>query len=324
MADATILKLDNFTPNNVLEQSFLEEDADAGAVTMQLKSPQAFEQNLIMLIGSAAQENTELRQVASISGNVVTITALARKHRKFDNVTLLAGDQLQVWRGTAPTDGSKPAYSAMAKYGDPFPIDYDNLTTRYQDNDGGSGYWYGYTIVNSITAAESQITDSELVRGGSVADYCTINEIREEAGLENNPFISDVYIASKREFAEGIINDALKGHYTVPFSEPVPPTVRQMAILLAAGYVLKREYGSQYAGATANGNAKIKEVMSKDPKNPGLLMQILDGTIDLGGSTPSAGGSERKRVRGWPNSSTERARTEDGGARRKFRAGMKF
>jgi len=320
---SVILKLNNFGPSNAVEKTYLNADAAAAAVGVTLKNAQSAAVNLYLLIGAPAQENTELRLITALSGVAATVAALDRAHNKYDDVTILAANKIQVYRA-ANVDGTVPDDGDFSTLGSPLDIDYDNLSTRYNDATGGSGYWYKYTYINSQTSAETDIAESEAVRGGSPNDYCTILDIQEEAGIEGNQYISEAYIAGQRTRAQSVINSALKGTYTVPFTAPVPGVLERMTILLAAGYILKREFGEGAVGTNADGQAKIDEVMRTDPDNPGLLQQVLNGTLQLVDDVDGTTTATTQRVTGWPNSTTEDAEPEDGGAPRKFRASMRF
>ncbi len=317
------LKLDNFGNANKVEKTYLNADAAAAATGITIKSAQNAAQNRFVLIGAPAHENTELRRITAITGVAITVAALTNAHKKYDDITVLAADQLQVYRA-ANVDGTQPADGSFTELGSPIDIDYDNLSTRYTDDTGSSSYWYKYTYLNSQTLAETDLSESEAVRGGSSTDYCSIQDVREEAGIQNNPYISDVYIAGQRTRAQSVLNSALKGSYTVPFSAPVPGLLERMAILLTAGYILKREFGSGAIGTNADGQAKIDEVMRTDPDNPGLLLQVLNGTLQLVDDVSGGASGTRQRITGWPNSTTADTAGSRGGGKRKFRSSMKF
>jgi hypothetical protein len=321
---SVLLKLDNYGEPNKLEKTYLNADSAVGAVTVVLKSAQNVFANYWLLIGNPAGENTELRRILSVTGADIGVDALVREHSRYDDVTVLAANKIQVYRANN-TDGNPPADAAYAALGSPIDIDYDQLNTRFTDVDGGAGHWYKYTYVNSHNGAESELSESEAVRGGSLADYASIRDIREEAGIQNNPYLSDTYVAGQRTRAQSVINSALKGNFTIPFAAPVPGIIERATILLAAGYILKREFGSGATNTNADGQAKIDEVMSMSDDKPGLIKQILDGTLTVvDEETGNATGSGGTRISGWPNAQTASTPTSEGGSVRKFRAGMKF
>lgn len=313
MAQPTIIKLDNFTQNNVIEDSYLIDDAIIGATELTIKDPQAFSGNFFVMIGTLGLENTEIRQVQSVANNVLTVPGLDRNHLKYDKITLLSANKMKIWRATAPTDGTQPAIGTFAVYGDPIDIDYDNLTTRYVDTAGGPGFWYGYTFLNSITTATSDLQESDIIRGGSVNDYTTVVNIRREAGFDNNRNITDNEIALARAEAQAQVNALLVGRYVVPFTDPINPLIERITKVLAAGYLLKEQYGTFGTSDTTNGDNKVNWAM-------GLLGQLKSGDVVLtnpDGTIPEVP-DDGNGVNGdlgfsaWPNGTTEQADGSDG------------
>ena len=312
---SVLLKLDNFGTSNVIEKGYINADAAANATSITLKNVQGVVVGVFLLIGKPAQENAEICRVISLAGNVVTVSALTNAHTKYTDVTVLAANKLKIYRAATPTTG-QPAtadYSLLSTV----DIDYDNLTTRYTDDDGGVGYYYRYTYYNSQTEAETSLDNSQSVRGGGQNDYCSIRDIREEAGLVNNPYITDPYIADRRTEAQNTIDSALTGSFTVPFSSPVPGTIKRITILFAAGYILKTQYGTAAVGTNADGQAKIDEAQE-------MLTKIINGAPIVDNQGDTVGGTRSTRVKGWPDDTTADATKANSGGARKFRAKMKF
>ena len=69
--------------------------------------------------------------------------------------------------------------------------------------------------------------------------YCQIEDIRQKAGFEKAPNLTDRYVQAARRDAQAEINAALRDRYTVPFT-PVPEKIRTLTIKLAA-YTLKHD-----------------------------------------------------------------------------------
>lgn len=284
MAEPIALSLDNFDQGNIVERSYIDADVAATATQITIRGVQGVVQNSMALIGGMGQELTEIRSVDAIAGSIITVVALKNDHKENEPITFLAADQLQVWRGAAPSDGSQPDYADMAKYGDPFDIDYDNMSTMYVDNTGGSDYWYGYTYVNSKTAYESSITSSRLVRGGSAHTYCSLQEILEDASLQNNSYISSKIVAEKRQSAQALIDGRLGGYYAVPFSDPIPDRIVGLAKRLASGLLLMSfsltydEGKKKYADAIAELDAiQSKTENVQDQTGASLAIENVGG-----------------------------------------------
>lgn len=300
---SAVLHIKNFGSGNTVEKTYLNADAAVAAVGITVKSVQNISTSRYLLIGGQAQENSEMKKVDAIVGQVITVTALARAHEKYDDITVLGSNQLKVYRA-ANVDGTVPldaAFSVLATV----DIDTDQLTTTYTDTGGGSGYWYKFTYYNSTTALETDIADSVATRGGAASHYASLDGIRQEAGFNENQYVADTLVAEKRDAAEDEINSALAGVYDVPFAEPVPPSITQITEMLAAAFLLTGDYGVFATGTNKDGYAKMAEARAWIKR-----LQTGDGgLVDGSGNTLVA----ISRVSGWPNDTTATATAENNG-----------
>lgn len=312
---ATVLRIDNFHSSIIQERSYLSADVSSGATSVDIKSDQNFEIDNYVLIGEMTTERTELRLVTGVNDNTLTLNSgLDFEHKQYTTVTLLTANQLKIYRaddtdGTAPADGD---FSLI----DTVDIDFDQLTTRYTDSSGGSDHWYKYTYLNAQTSSETDLAQAEASRGGGIGTYTSLQKIREEAGIVNNQYLSDRYVAGKRTSAQGIIDTQLQGTYDVPFSDGAPEPIPRITELFAAGYILKREFGGGAAGTNADGQAKIDEAQAMLDKIVGGESRLVDSTGDELAS--------RDTVSGWPDESTKTASAKSGGAERRFRMSDKY
>lgn len=283
---ALTLRIDNFAPANLSEGSALDADTavSASPIAVLVKNSVGFTLNGPVLVGNLGSETAELRYVTLIGDAThVTLNSLAYVHNRFDPITSLIGDQIQLYR--APNvDGGVPADISFAVVGSPQGLNADGLSTDISDPTGGSSYWYKYTYRNSVTTIETSLADAIAERGGTYGHYVSIGAIRYEAGFANNVNIKDTTIAECRNEAESTINSRLHGFFTLPLTEPVAGNVSRMTKMLAAGYLLNREYGAMNTGGTsAQGQAKINEVLgTKDM--PGSLAELIDGTTTIVGT----------------------------------------
>lgn len=307
---AATLSIENFPPLNLRGKTYLSADAAAEDDSVTVKSDDGIASNLLALIGTIGQQNTELRRISGVSGGVLELTAeLVRPHREFDDVTILYGDKINIYyapnvSGQAPPDTDFSLLNSI-------DIAFNGTQTKYVHGPGGSGYWYKFTYYNSLTTSESALEDSIAQRGGAGDSYATINGIRKLAGFENNIYMTDTYIADFRAKAQNWLDSKLKGTFTVPFTAPVPPKITEITELYAAGRLLLKEYGDAATGTNKDGNEKIKEAKE-------LVEELRKGTSDLVGSDGSSL-TTGKSVGGWPNRDTATAEPEDGGAPRSFR-----
>ena len=313
----------NYPAKNILETTKLTADANSGQAVLLVENNQNFSADKHVVIGRIGSEILEKILVLSIASTttITSTTNLARTHQKFASVTRIYGNKMRIYRasnvdGTAPADGS---FALL----DTVDIDFDDQQTKYTDTNGSSAYWYKVTFYDSVGLTETALGDSTAVRGGGYGNYTSVESIRKEAGLQNNVYIADELIDEKRQAAQALINSTLSGRYVVPFSSPINPLIAEITRVLAAGYVLTKEFGNTSSSTYKEGVDKIERITNKD--KTGLLDRLDSGSLSLVGET---GVSEESatggNTAGWPNSSTATASASVGGAVRQIRMSDRY
>jgi len=288
----------------------------ANSSSLPVANTNDFESSCYVLIGTASSKTGELIQAGTISGLSIPLvinTQLA--HNQHDSVYALFGNQLKVYR--APNvDGMQPADSVFqANLIATVNIDPNDNETLYTDSTGSGNYWYKYTYYNPTTDNETDIASATAVRGNFTADYCSLDEIRREAGFKYAPYVTDDQIDEKRQAAQDEINGALDEFYDTPLKPPINSKLKQICIVLAAGYLLEAQF-SAFSGPKTNGQDKIDWAEAELDK---LIMKerVLVGKDGKPQDLPGATGGADS----WPNSSTATTPTSQGGAPRLFRMG---
>lgn len=310
------LRITNFKQNNIIETAQIDTAPAVGATTVELDSNQNFAIGSYVIFGALGAEGAELRPLSSVNAdgkNVSFSTALLYEHSRFSPVTKLYGNKIKVYR--APNvDGTPPADEDYTLVGSAVDIDIDQPYTQVQDNDGGADYWYKSTYYNSTTLDETSLADSKASRGATPNQYCSIDDVRKEAKIRNNPHISDADIDSARLAAEAEINSTLRGIYTLPFTSPINPLINRIASLLSAGFVLTSHRGRSGMTTVSDGQSRIDEARK-------LLNQLNIKELvlsDQNGADLSIPGSA-SGITGWPNERTATTNTLSGGGERAFR-----
>ena len=315
--------ISNYSEKNILETTSLSADAASGQAVLTVENNQNFSADKHVLIGRKGSETVEKIQVLSVAG-VSTITAtanLAKSHQKFDTVTRLFGNKVRVYRASN-VDGSQPADGSFTLL-TTVDIDYDDQQTSYTDADGSSDYWYKATFYDSVGTTETPLGDSGAVRGGGFGNYTSIESIRKEAGLQGNTYVTNELIDEKRQAAQAYINSALAGRYEVPFTSPINPLIAEITRVLAAGYVLTKEYGNTSSSTYKEGKDKINSVTNED--KTGTLDRIDSGSLTLVGATGvSVAATGGGNTAGWPNGTTATAQSTVGGAPRLLRMSDRY
>lgn len=293
---AEILRPSNFDDINLLEKSNLDADAAAGQAVISPENADTYAADDFVVVGVLGKETSEVMRIASIAAGDITFTAnLANKHYQGEPITKLFGNQIRLWRA-ANVDGTEPDVADFEVLGT-VTIEADQQFTPYTDATGGADYWYKKTFYNSVSENETDLADAVSVRGGNQGHYVTTDEVKTEAGLQNNRWISDSLVFTAILDAESEVNASLAiGRYTLPLTE-VPQYVVKATRLLAAGFLLSNEYGAQYKGVTKEGETKISQARE-------ILADIEAGKKELVNSQGEAI-NQSSRIRFYPDDSAE-------------------
>lgn len=266
----------NFSSLNIIESTALDADANAGANQFTIQNPSNFATNRPIKIGEG--ELSEIKTVSNITGNQITISGtLDFNHKKFEKVIRLRGNQVEFYR--APNvDGTPPNNATYSDIGI-VTIQADKLETEFTDPNGGADYWYKFVYVDSFDASKTDLAQATPVRGGDYGHYCSIDDIRREAGFGGNVHIPNSQISDTRDDAESEVKGALiVAGYKLPLLS-VPPVVRNITKRLAAGYLLLQDYGVGAENSTAEGNAKVdlaNKLLTKIQNREIKLLNVLE------------------------------------------------
>lgn len=255
---AQLLRPTNFDAINIAEKTQLSADVASGQKVANVLNSQGIVDDNFYVLGKLGGELSELAQLDSKSGNALTALAnYANAHKKYDEVTKLFGDKIRLYRaanvdGTVPDDADFSLLTTLT-------IEPDQSYTEYNDQTGGSDYWYKKTYYNSADTSETSLADAVPIRGGNYGNYATPEEVREEAGLTSNRWIPASVYQEKLTMAQSEVNTSLRiGGYTLPLTS-IPKIVKNATVLIAAGYVLLKDYGSANTGTKQEAESKLLE-----------------------------------------------------------------
>lgn len=278
---AQLISLSGLDEFNVGEKTTLSADATHNQATLQVDNILTFSVNNFLAIGHLGSESCEIKKIQSISGKQITLAAnLDHSHKKGEPVQVVRYDQLRLYRA-ANVDGSIPPVSSFSLLAT-ITLEGDQMTMEYLDQSGGANFWYRYTYYNSHTASETPLASSQALRGGDYGKYASIEEIRIEAGFQNNFDVTDQMIADRRDDAESEVKSVLYvAGYSLPLQSPIPPIVKNITKLLAAGYLLLQDYGVLNDGTNKEGVKKIqlaRELLEKIRTKEIVLIDHLQET----------------------------------------------
>lgn len=254
--------------------------ASAGTA-LELENNQGYIANEFICIGREGSERAELRGIGTVNSdqkNITLKTATKFIHTQFEEVVKFEFDQRKIYRKLA----GESTFTLIATIN----IEVDRpLGSYYQDNTGADTAQYKATYYNSYSSVESSLSDAKAVYGNGGTHYCLLDEIREEAGFNSNDNIDDSRIFRLRARSEGEVNASLVTSYTLPLNtqtywedSTAQELIRQITILLSAGWLLWQEYPDERENGTSkDGLVKIKEARS-------MLKDIRENRLILLGS----------------------------------------
>lgn len=288
------------------EKDKLTADATAGSnVVLAVESGANIAINDYIIVGTEGTENAEICLVSAVAATTVTVATLTLGHKKYEPITKIRYNKRKFYGCTTETG----SYSELTTDGSPKTIMINNPQGTVLEYTGVEGYvYFKSTYYNSTTTDETSIDDANAIYSDDSLHYCTLYDIRVQAGITNNPFISDGRVEAKRIQAENEINSIVFRLYSLPFTEIVP-LITRVTVLLAAGYLDFEEYGPDGQGVKWLGEARA------------ILNQISEGTRNL----IAADGTELTRleltdgIHSYPSSVDD-----NNGPRQYFKMGQRF
>lgn len=275
-----VAPLENFIIGE--KTSFSAEEA-AGQTILSCENGAHFVANDYVVLGEIGSEIAEIRQISSISADLTTITITAAtnfKHVKDSAITQLKFNQRKFYRSSTESG----TFSHIAIEGSPIDIQVDSPEgTLFEDSSGVSTSWYKATYYNATTGEETSLSSAVAAQAGDSDDYTSIFKIKSEAGFEDNDFISSEIAGRYRDEAQAQVDGTVVMTYSLPFSS-IPKLITHITTLLAAGLLLKKEYGvTNDTDISQSGQSKIERAEE-------LLRKIVEGElllVDSSGSTLS-------------------------------------
>lgn len=311
------LSLSNYRADNIVQRTKLGGTVTpVGSAALTVENNTNFNAADYFVVGALGGEVTELLTVGSTTAEttITPTTSTVLAHSGYDDVTKLFGSQIRVYR--APdVNGLPPADSTLALL-TTVNLDIDSAATAYTDSAGGSGYWYKFTYYNPTTGLETNLSDSQAVRGGGVGDYCSVEDIRDEAGFTYAPYITDKMIDDKRQAAQREIDSTLVDSYSVPFTPPINVWIADICQRLAAGLLLLQQFSQVQSQESKDAQAKVDQARA-DLKRVALGdVKLTDDNGNSTALTDSSGAANSQ-----PDQNTASDPVSEGGSPRYFRMG---
>lgn len=273
-----------------LERGVLAADVAAGSnVTVNVGNNNGLAQNDYIVIGHEGSDQAELEQInAAVSaGTSVQVAAVKFAHKAGEPWVKYRFNKRKFYGSTTATG----VFTELVSSGSPADIQVDDPQGARLEYIGNEGYsYFKATYFNSTTDDETDLADAEAVLADESARYCSLYAIRKQAGLTNNPFITDLMIETYRKRSENEVNSAIFNRYTLPLAE-IPAVIENATTLLAAGYLDYQEFGKDGEGVKWLGEGR------------GILKALSKGTQRLIGAdgTELATKSRASTVQSYPD-----------------------
>lgn len=285
-----VITVENFPEANILQKTELTAHAVEGDTTLSVENEAGFDTDHPILPGQLGGEPGVIITPTAVNDESIQVPALDMNYKKGSPVYKLFASKARIYRA-ANVDGTVPSvgdFSLLAT----ISLSGDQLETEYEDVNGGSDYWYLYTLYNDIpgTPEETDKDVSMAIRGGGVNLYVLPETVREEAGLKNNRWVTDSRILSKILVSQDEVDASLVlGDYNLPLST-IPEMVKNATMLLAAGYLLS---SGTWQGTIKEGERKIAQARQ-------ILKRIEAGELVIVDDSGNVVAKSTK-VRGFPD-----------------------
>lgn len=245
--------------------------------------------NDYIVIGVEGSEAAELQKITAVAGQNVTVAVLKFNHFADEPIVKYRYNARKFYGSTTQTG----TYAELTGYGSPVTIQVNDPQGTILEYTGGEGYLYfKATYWNTQTSEETSIADAEAVLANEATRYCSIYAIRKQAGLTNNPFITDGIIETYRKRAENEVKSYIFSKYILPLVNSsgvaeVPAMIENCTTLLAAGYMDYQEFGKDGEGVKWLGEARSILKQLQGPGGQTLLgsddqeMQVVTNSMSV-------------------------------------------
>lgn len=269
------------------DRTSLTADVTAGAgIVIPVANSNGFAVNDYIVVGPEGSEQAELTIITAVATGQITATLL-QAHGALEPIVKYRYNKRKFY-GALTATGS---YSELTGDGSPVTIKVGDPQGTLLEYTAGDGYaYFKATYYNSTTLEESNIADAEAVQADESLRYCSLYAIAHQAGLTNNPYITDGMLETYRKRAENEVRSIIMTRYILPLPE-VPAIIENATTLLAAGYMDYKEFGSEGEGVKWLGEAR------------GILNSIKNGTQRLIGAdeTELPYHTTSSQVQSYPN-----------------------
>lgn len=297
-------------------KSTFSADHAANVTTINVKNSAQFEAGKYVCLGREGDETSEIRKIDSTTATTLVISsATSFPHYIDQSITQFDYNQRKLYSRATSADAWVHVTSDSPK-----TIAVDSpLGTLFEDSAGVSTTQYISTYYNSTALTETAQADAKVVYGTSAStNLCSIQQIRNSAGWQDNSYISNARIDEVRQQVQGEVWAALRMRYTFPLTRN-SSYLQRIVVDMAVGYLFIDEYGQNVQNVALDGAKRLADarlrLQSLAKGDATLYDEVLETEQAL---------NSGDTVKFYPDASTDADNDPENEDERVFSMGMKF
>jgi hypothetical protein len=297
-------------------RSWFSTDHAAGVATINVKNSAQFEAGKYICLGREGDETSELKKIESTTATTLVIDSVTVFPHYIDQLcTQFDYNQRKLYsRATTADTWAEVATDS------PKDIAVDSpLGTLFEDSAGLSTTQYICTYYNEFAVTETAQADAKVVLGtSSSTNLCTIGQIRNSAGWQDNPYVSNSRIDEVRQQVQGEVWAKLHNRYVFPLTRN-SSFLQKIVVDMTVGYLFLDEYGQGVQNAALDGQKRLDDARSR-------LEQLANGGVDLYDEVTLTEQTfnPSDTIKYYPDDSTLEENEPENNDERIFGIGMKF
>jgi hypothetical protein len=297
-------------------RTWFSADHEAGVTTINVKNSSQFEAGKYVILGREGDETSELRKIESTTDTTLVIDSATVFAHYIDQIcTQIDYNQRKLYsRATSIADWAEVSSDS------PKDIAVDSpLGTQFEDVAGISTTRYICTYYNEFSAVETSQDDAVVVTGTeSSVNLCSIGQIKNSAGWQDNPYISNSRIDEVRQQVQGEVWSRLHNRYSFPLTRN-SSFLQKIVVDMSVGYLFLDEYGQGVQNVALDGQKRLDDARAR-------LEELATGAVDLYDEVTLEQQTlnPEDTIKFYPDDSTAVENSPENGDERIFSMGMKF
>ena len=237
-------------------KTWFSADHASSVTTINIKNASQFEAGKYVCLGREGDETSEIRKIESTTSTTLVIDSATTFPHYIDQlITQFDYNQRKLYSRATSADAWAQVTSDSPKN---IAVDTP-LGTLFEDAAGTSTTQYICTYYNAFAATETDQDDSRVVTGtASSTNLCTIQQIRNSAGWQDNNYVSNPRIDEVRQQVQGEVWASLHSRYAFPLTRN-SSYLQRIVVDMAVGYLFIDEYGQNVQNVALDGMKRLTD-----------------------------------------------------------------